>query len=517
MKKATPNNNLLITCKDSSTCWEYSKNIPLIPENFLPKSQKEVWWLCKNGHSYLQRIAHFTNGIGCPYCKNKKASNTNNLACTNPELLNKWNYEKNIIKPEDILPGSDKVVWWKCEKCFFEWKARVANITKRRKGCPKCHIDTVKLNNVKLGITRSGILSDNYPKLIEEWDFNKNEVAPDEISIKSGKKVWWRCKKGHSWNVSIKSRIDRGGTRCPLCNPQASKQEIGLFLVLRDVFPNAQNHVKIQKINVDVIVPSKKLIIELDGHPWHWGNEKTDLRKNNTLEELGYFVLRVRDSRLKDIGGNVIQFESKDSIETISKSVLKYLNMHIELTDKQKLIVNNILASGEDYFNQILSKVINEHFEVAENKSVKNLFPNLLKDFSVDLNEGLDLSNFTIGSNKVIKWKCHKCNHIWNATIVSRVKGRGCQNCARKNHGHIFRSAIVNKKGNFLDRFPGLKSEWNWTKNENISPYDYSAGSQVKVWWKCNYDHEWQAIIKSRTNGTGCPFCKGRIKPAANN
>ena len=28
-----------------------------------------------------------------------------------------------------------------------------------------------------------------------------------------------------------------------------------------------------------------------------------------------------------------------------------------------------------------------------------------------------------------------------------------------------------------------------------------------KVWWKCNKNHEWQAIVRSRNNGSGCPIC----------
>jgi hypothetical protein len=516
MKKASTHNNLLTASKEASAFWDYLKNDPLLPEIFLPKSQKEVWWKCSNGHSYSQRIAHFTNGIGCPYCSNKKASTSNNLASKYPELLRKWNYDKNILKPDEILPGSHKVVWWKCEKCLFEWKARVANISKRLKGCPKCHIASIRSNNVKLGIARSGKLIDKYPELIKEWDFEKNVLSPHELSIKSGKKVWWQCKKGHSWNVSIKSRVDRGGTGCPSCNPQASKQEIGLFLVLKDVFPDAQNHINISKINVDILIPSKKLVIELDGHPWHSGLENKDLQKNTTLENLGYLVLRVRDKRLSNMEGNIVHFESKDSIETISIIVLKYLNRKISLTSDEKDKIYSILSFKEDYFNEILSRVIEEYYEVAEHKSVKYLHPQLLMDFTTDLNSGLDLSNFTIGSNKIIKWKCHKCSHIWDASVVSRVKGRGCQNCARKNHGNLFRLAIVKKKGSFFDTYPNLKSEWNWARNEEYNPNHYSAGSQVKVWWKCGYGHEWQAIIKSRTIGTGCPYCKRKIKPAAN-
>ncbi len=39
-------------------------------------------------------------------------------------------------------------------------------------------------------------------------------------------------------------------------------------------------------------------------------------------------------------------------------------------------------------------------------------------------------------------------------------------------------------------------------------------GSNRKVWWPCDqcpdgFPHIWEAIVKSRTYGTGCPFCSG--------
>jgi hypothetical protein len=32
-----------------------------------------------------------------------------------------------------------------------------------------------------------------------------------------------------------------------------------------------------------------------------------------------------------------------------------------------------------------------------------------------------------------------------------------------------------------------------------------------KVWWKCEYGHEWEARIDARAIGNGCPKCAGKI------
>ena len=51
-----------------------------------------------------------------------------------------------------------------------------------------------------------------------------------------------------------------------------------------------------------------------------------------------------------------------------------------------------------------------------------------------------------------------------------------------------------------------LTAEWNWEKNIDADPKHLTVGSHKKVWWKCNKGHEWQAIIKDRNSGKGCPY-----------
>lgn len=34
-----------------------------------------------------------------------------------------------------------------------------------------------------------------------------------------------------------------------------------------------------------------------------------------------------------------------------------------------------------------------------------------------------------------------------------------------------------------------------------------SNGSKRKVWWICPKNHSWQATIRDRANGSGCPDC----------
>lgn len=57
-----------------------------------------------------------------------------------------------------------------------------------------------------------------------------------------------------------------------------------------------------------------------------------------------------------------------------------------------------------------------------------------------------------------------------------------------------------------------LLSEFHPTKNGDLKLFDFSHASHKKVWWKCSLynDHEWEAPISRRTNGSGCSCCAGK-------
>ena len=57
---------------------------------------------------------------------------------------------------------------------------------------------------------------------------------------------------------------------------------------------------------------------------------------------------------------------------------------------------------------------------------------------------------------------------------------------------------------------PVLCEEWS-EKNAPLTAQDVTNGSSRKVWWKGKCGHEWEAAVKSRTRGHGCPMCTGRV------
>ncbi len=60
-----------------------------------------------------------------------------------------------------------------------------------------------------------------------------------------------------------------------------------------------------------------------------------------------------------------------------------------------------------------------------------------------------------------------------------------------------------------IEVHPELESEWS-DKNVGLNIMDISYGSNKEIWWKGSCGHIWQASPKSRSNGSGCPYCSGK-------
>ena len=55
-----------------------------------------------------------------------------------------------------------------------------------------------------------------------------------------------------------------------------------------------------------------------------------------------------------------------------------------------------------------------------------------------------------------------------------------------------------------------LAAEWHPTKNGALTPEQVTVSSSKRVYWLGKCGHEWQAAIRNRNNGAGCPVCSGR-------
>ena len=206
--------------------WNCQKNKSLIPSMFFYASNEKVWWICDKGHEWKAPISRRTLGKStCPYCSGKKVlKGYNDLATTNPSLFKEWTHEKNIIEPFSISAKSHKKVWWKCLK-GHEWQAAAYTRTSGI-GCPICSGYTT--------LTGYNDLKTLRPNLASEWNYEKNgDLRPENISVRNGKRVWWKCSQGHEWQAIISNRS--AGNGCPFCS---GKQPTAGLTDLKTLYPD---------------------------------------------------------------------------------------------------------------------------------------------------------------------------------------------------------------------------------------------------------------------------------------
>jgi len=191
---------------------EWSKrNSNLTPDMVSAGSNKKVWWICSKGHEWKAVVASRVKlGAGCPYCNgNRILKGFNDLETLQPDLLKYWSYDKNIATPQDVTSHSNQKVWWHCPRCENDFLCSVNNKVKHPSSCPYC-----SHRIVQKGVSD---LRSNNPILAEEWDYSKNgDMTPDTVTASSALKVWWICKKGHSFEATISNR--KSGKGCPICS-----------------------------------------------------------------------------------------------------------------------------------------------------------------------------------------------------------------------------------------------------------------------------------------------------------
>jgi len=142
-------------------------------------------------------------------------------------------------------------------------------------------------------------------------------------------------------------------------------------------------------------------------------------------------------------------------------------------------------------------------FLVDPGKSLAFKYPKLASEWDWDKNKDFSCHDVHPLFNKKAWWKCKK-GHEWKTNIKQRVRyDTGCPYCSHTK---------VCKETSLAQVNPILSREWHPNKNRNLTPYDFTAGSAKKVWWKCKKGHEWRAIISVRNySKCRCPYCSKKV------
>ena len=476
-------------CPDVLKYWDYSMNTEK-PEDISIKSHKKIQWVCPEGHKWIATVSNVTKGSRCPYCSGRYAiTGKNDLATVNPELAKQWHPTKNgDLKPSDVTPGSTKKVWWIGE-CGHEWDSMVF-CRNRGDGCPYCR---------RLKILQGfNDLASTYPSIAKEWHPTKNgELQPTNITYGSSKEVWWIDNLGHEWRAPPKDRVR--GRGCPIC---AGRKLLVGYNDLETLYPEIASEWNYEKNGdskpTDCAGMSNKSVwwkCKDCGYEWktcicyrtsgRTGCPKCDSDYKTSFGEkaISYYV-----SQIVNIEENYkAPFLGKMELDIFIPSLkiaIEYDGGHWHKSDERDKKKNDICAK-----NGIeVIRVREDDREIEGSFNIHILYWN---------------TNSLEGG---IKSVCEIVAKRLNVSIPNVDVNRDTSAIIQKKYQSRKMNSIAFK-------LPELCNEWDYEKNDNLKPDTVPFKSNMKVWWKCNNGHSWQAPPCSRAVGNGCPYCyKERMK-----
>lgn len=356
------------------------------------------------------------------------------------------------------------------------------------------------MNQFKL-ISGFNDLATLYPDIIEEWDYEKNNPQkPSDTYPKSNKKYWWKCSLGHSWKAQVYSRTT--GKGCPYCN---SRMVLSGFNDLATTHPHLLSEWDYSKntmLPTEIMANSHKPIhwIGSCGHAWE-ACPANRIRGTGCPYCSGNKVLQ---------GFNDLKSQNPDLVEEWSyeKNSILPENVHYHSSKKVWWICKNNHTWQASVYSRVTGRncpyCINKKPVVGIN-DFATVHPELMAEWNYDKNPDIQPELLTYQSRKKIWWVCAK-GHEWKTEVYHRAKGRGCPVCARD----ISRRPVTEGTNDLITLRPDIAEEWDFERNQNLKPEQFSINSQRKVWWKCKKGHHWRCIIQGRTIGKGCPYCAGK-------
>lgn len=476
--------------------WHPTKNSSFTPQTITYGSTKKVWWICKYGHEFISTPNNRTHGRGCPYCSNNKILvGYNDLKSRFPNIAAEWDYEKNInLNPEDVFPTSKKQVWWKCHVCGTSYTSSIGHRTQGT-ACPNCaardktsfseqvifyYVSQVypdAVNRYK-GLFENGMEIDVFiPSLDIAIEYDGIAWHSDASAICRDSRKYQLCKDAGVQLIRIGEHNTPLGETCDFYIHCANYR--GNLKVLDDVLTALS---KIFPLPISFDVVADELSIKSSYY-----QKLTTSSLDSTHPEL---ILEWDYEKNQNLFPSMFSRGSADDIWW------KCSNGH----SWKAIIANRTKGSGCPYCSRKIT--------IPGVNDLKSTHPSLLSEWDVEKNKPLTPEMISSGSQKAVWWICSK-GHSWKSIVSNRAKGAGCPYCANVK--------LLRGYNDLAHLHPHIVKEWNYSKNSPFTPHNVLAGSSRKVWWICSKGHEWQAEIRVRTKGSGCPYCANRkILPGFN-
>lgn len=411
-------------------------------------------------------------------------------------LKAEWHPTRNTVDMNTIAPSSDIKIWWKAA-CGHEWETAVRNrYLGKGSGCAVCA--------GKLVIEGVNDLASHHPQIAAEWHPTLNgQLTPTQITPRSNKKAWWQCSLGHEWESPLNNRVGLG-RGCPVCANQKVLKGFNDFesrypeiaaqwhptlngeLTPDAVFPRStkevywlcnEGHTFINKIQNQANAPACKIC---NGHELVQGI--TDLA--TTHPQLAALWHPTKNSPLEP---TMVTAKHWGKVYWLCENGHeRYRAPEREVSRKPRCV---------ECPKKVVLKVKPNNIAITH--------PELVKQWHPTLNGDKKPEHVTAGVNKKIFWLCN-IGHVWDSGVNSRSKGSNCPIC----HG----LKVLPGFNDLETLHPKIAADWHSTLNTTLLPSMVAAGTHQKFWWICSKNnHIWEATVKDRVRGTGCPKCATTI------
>ena len=412
-----------------------------------------------------------------------------------PDLIIEWDYARNNemgLSPENITSGSSKKAFWICQKHKKQYCQTIKNKSNGQRGCQLCQAEFLQNTNPQRYLKGKLSLADKYQDLLKEWDFDKNDILPTQVTAGSGKYVWWKCTKGHEWQARICNRTS--GSACIYCTGQKP----------------------ITGTN-DLISTNPELLDK-----WDWeknGELRPELFMKGSNKKVWWRCAlghswQATISHITSGTGCPHCF-SENQTSFAEQSIVFYLSKHTLVENRKQIKGYEIDIFLPDY------QIGFEYDGIRYHSSDRNRNKEKDKDLfccqcGIELYHIKESDKFEFDrSNKVIY--CYPdVDYKYIEIVIKFIKeivniDLGEVNISRDRISIYNQYLHSIKENSITTKFPFLIDEWNYEKNGNLLPQNFTTGSNKKVWWRCSRcNSSYETSIARKVNGTNCPYCAGK-------
>ena len=340
----------------------------------------------------------------------------NSISEMRPQLISEWSKKNYPIMPDEVPYGSNKQYWW-IGPCGHEWQTS-AKARSAGEKCPIC-------SNTRI-IPGINDLHTLRPKLCEEWSDKNKPLEPTMVSLATHKKVIWKCKLGHEWNASVKSRT-LNGTGCPYCSHNAV---LTGFNDLATIFPEVAAEWSDRNLP---LLPSQVTPFK---------NKKAWWKCSNGHEWYTLISTRSGGSKCPYCSG-IITLKGFNDFKTL------YPDLAAEWSDKNgdlkpdqinekstKNVWWTCKKCGNVWKGVVKSRVNGRKCPVCSEREVLAGYndlvttdPQIVMEWNRTMNAGVAPSRVSRNSLRPVWWKC-ALGHTWKDRICSRTIDKApCPTC----------------------------------------------------------------------------------------